>query len=54
MANNSLSQSIDLLLELGYEQNLEESIELLNYSDNQLYEYCISKMNKTLKMISDN
>lgn len=33
MANNSLSQSIDLLLELGYEQNLEESIELLNYSD---------------------
>lgn len=33
MANNSLSQAIDLLLELGYEKNLEESIELLNYSD---------------------
>ena len=33
MANNSLSQAIDLLLELGYEENLEETLELLNYSD---------------------
>ena len=26
----------------------------LNYSDEELYKYCISKMDKTLKMISDN
>ena len=34
--------------------NLVAISKLLNYSDNQLYEYCISKMDKTLKMISDN
>ncbi len=33
MTNNSLSQAIDLLLELGYEKNLEESLELLNHSE---------------------
>ena len=31
--NKELSASIDTLLELGYERNLEESLELLNYSD---------------------
>ena len=48
--------SIDLDKEKLFKilSNLVAISKLLNYSDNQLYEYCISKMNKTLKMISDN
>ena len=33
LKDSNLSESIDLLLELGYESNLEECLELLNYKD---------------------
>ena len=48
--------SIDLDKEKLFKilSNLVAISKLLNYSDNQLYEFCISKMEKTLKMISDN
>ena len=48
--------SIDLDKEKLFKilSNLVAISKLLNYSDNQLYEFCISKMDKTLKMISDN
>ena len=34
--------------------NLIALSKLLNYSDEELYKYCMGKMDKTLKMISDN
>lgn len=34
LQQDNLETSIDTLLELGYEQNLEESLEILNYSEN--------------------
>ncbi len=48
--------SIDLDKEKLFKilSNLMAISKLLNYSDNQLYEFCISKMEKTLNMISDN
>lgn len=48
--------SIDLEKEklLKILSNLISISKLLNYSDEQLYNYCINKMDKTLKMISDN
>lgn len=47
--------SIDLDKEKLFKilSNLLAISKLLNYSDKQLYEYCIDKMNKTLNMISN-
>ena len=33
IANHNLQESIDMMIELGYEKQLEEKIELLNYKD---------------------
>ena len=48
--------SIDLEKEKLFKilSNLIALSKLLNYSDEELYKYCIGKMDKTLKMISDN
>lgn len=49
------SLSIDLEKEKLFKilSNLLAISKLLNYTDNQLYEYCINKMDKTLNMISN-
>lgn len=51
---STLSIDLDKEKLLKILSNLISISKLLNYSDEQLYKYCISKMDKTLKMISDN
>lgn len=50
---STLSINLDKEKLLKILSNLMAISKLLNYSDEELYKYCISKMDKTLKMISD-
>lgn len=51
---STLSIDLDKEKLLKILSNLISISKLLNYSDEQLYNYCINKMDKTFKMISDN
>ena len=54
---NSIASSLTMNLEkeklLKILSNLIAISKLLNYSDDELNDYCIKKMNKTLNMISE-
>lgn len=49
---STLSKNLEKEILLKILSNLFTIAKLLNYTDKQLYDFCIDKMNKTLEMIS--
>ena len=49
---STLTKDLDKEILLKILSNLLTIGKLLNYTDEELYEFCLSKMNKTLEMIS--
>lgn len=49
---STLSKNLEKEILFKILSNLLTIAKLLNYTDKQLYDFCIDKMNKTLEMIS--
>lgn len=49
---STLSRNLEKEILFKILSNLLAISKLLNYTDKQLYDFCIDKMNKTLEMVS--